>query len=82
MYKAIRERVARKLYFDFEEYGDETIAEASWRMMPQGLKDKWLIKAESILSIRLNDKGEPDPDGDWEIVARNRKTGQLESLRR
>jgi len=78
MYKAIRERVAREIldrenkrddFYDDYDIGGVEVPSIN------NVTDK-------ILSIRLNDKGEPDPMGEWEIVARNRKTGQLEPLRR
>jgi len=71
MYKAIRERLERIVGSRMQSV---QICLNWWEESPKCTQE--------ILSIRLNDKGEPDPMGEWEIVARNRKTGQLEPLRR
>jgi len=82
MIKQIRERVARticeadnknwdSLKDDYENFGDDGY-----------VKSRYLRIADQILSIRLNDKGEPDPEGDWELVTANKKTGQIVSFAR
>jgi len=41
--------IARMLYFNFEEYDEGTIAETTWTIAPQAIKDTWLNKARLIL---------------------------------
>jgi len=48
---SVREDIARKLFFDFEDYEKGTIAEMCWREAPQARKDIWLKKADQILSL-------------------------------
>lgn len=45
----LRKKVARMLYFNFEEYDEGTIAEVSWTTAPQARRDMWLDKANQIL---------------------------------
>jgi len=47
----LKEEIARKLFFDFEDYEKGTIAEMCWREAPQARKDIWLKKADQILSL-------------------------------
>lgn len=45
-----REKIARMLYFNFEEYDEGTIAEVSWTTAPQARRDAWLDKADQVLA--------------------------------
>jgi len=65
---AVRERVAFELFLliraegDFDSLSLES-AYATWQFEGKPFRDT----AKKILSIRLNDKGEPDPEGRYAV---------------
>jgi len=74
IYDKMRERVAFELFLliraegDFDSLSLES-AYATWQFEGKPFRDT----AKKILSIRLNDKGEPDPEGRYGIAVVDRK---------
>ena len=53
----IREKIAQDIYFEGEKYEVGSIAELTWRKAPQARKDKYLKRADQILSLPVNRGG-------------------------
>ena len=46
-----REKIAEDLYFDGEHFEEGTVAAATWRDMPDGMRKEYLARADQILSL-------------------------------
>jgi len=58
----IREKIAKNIYFDGVEYAVGTIAEVTWREAPRARRDKYLERADQILSLTVSSGGGKCPE--------------------
>ena len=59
-----KDAVAKRLYCQHRE--DIGFAE-KWEQLADIIKEDWIREANDYLSIRLNEKGEPDPEGNIRV---------------
>jgi len=70
IYDKMRERVAELCQED--DCAETPYILDSWDDTPETVRESYRKNADQILSIRLNDKGDPDPEGRYGIAVVDR----------